>query len=212
MDEPQGVSLGDGTGFEHAKVKTGAVGCLHEPRQFFHAPARGDGGAGSARLGDLYAQIVELVDVAEMYFLVGEPFEGEVFEEGSFGKFDAVGSPIVEEFVGVAADGFVWAAVYFEVALFVAVESFEADGDAPVAGCFGGAGVDGAAAPLLGGDFAGAHSTNCADERVRLGHVVSLSRLAGCDLNWWLRSPVSMCACDFNDVLLLLGLCCWRCR
>ena len=160
MDEPQGVSLGDGARFEHAKIKTGAVGCLHESRQFFVAPTRGYGGAGSAGLRDLYAQVVELVDVAEVYVPVGEPFEGEVFEECAFGKFDAVGSPLVEEFVGVAADGFVWAAVYFEVALFVAVESLQADGDAPVAGYFGGAGVDGAAAPLLGGDFAGAHSAN----------------------------------------------------
>ena len=85
LDEPQGVSLGDGAGFEHAKVKAGAVGCLHEPRQFFHAPARGYGGAGTAWLRDLYAQIVELVDVAEVYVPVGEPFEGEVFEEGAFG-------------------------------------------------------------------------------------------------------------------------------
>lgn len=123
LDEPQGVALGDGAGFEHAKVEAGAVCCLHEPRQFFHAPARGYGGAGATGLGDLYAQVVELVDVTEVHVLVGEAFEGEVFEEGTFGEFDTVGAPLVEVFVRIAADCLVSTAVYFKVALFVAVES-----------------------------------------------------------------------------------------
>lgn len=180
-DQPYGVAFCDGAGAKNSQVVAGTGLRLHEPGQSAVTPACRDRGTRATRLRDLDCQIVQFEDVTQINHLVRKAFQREVFEKCALRQVESVGCPLRHELEWVAAHRLVWSAMNLQVALRVAVKAVFCGYYAVRAWCFGRAGADFTAAPLLRHYRAGADSAHSADE---LWELVSWSLVSWLLQTW----------------------------